>query len=218
MGTYYLASVYETGLGRTKNINEAVRLYRKPQTPASPTRMRSSDGCTNSALCAERSGGRCAFLQRSGQRSRSTRDVQARSDVSRRHGRGATELETACQFFLQAAKDGNSYAQGEIGICYYMGQGMPRDAETAFAWFLHAAEASVTRAQEFVGEMYERGEGVAQSDAKAVEWYRTAAMQGDPYGMFRLGAHLREGGRGMERGRGDAAVSKRRPVLARSPR
>jgi TPR repeat protein len=59
-------------------------------------------------------------------------------------------------------------AQGELGICYYTGQGMPLERQTAFTWFLRAAEAGVARAQEFVGEMYERGDGVAKSDAKAV--------------------------------------------------
>ena len=238
LGAYYLASLYESGLGRPKDLDEAVRLYRKAGDAGIPDGYARVGGIymASAERNAQRPDAQRSFYAAAAEwlqtaANRGAPEGSARlgwlyefglgvpqdlakaarfySDAAKvRDPVGALRLgvfyrdgvaglqkdvATACQLFQQGAQGGLALAQGELGICYYTGQGMPLDRHTAFTWFLRAAEAGVSRAQEFVGEMYERADGVAKNDAKAVEWYRAAAVQGDPYGMFQLGAHLREG-------------------------
>jgi hypothetical protein len=238
LGTFYLASLSESGQGVRTDLDEAIRLYRKAGDAGIP------DGYARIGGIYMASGERNAkrpeaardfyaaakdWLQRAADRGAPegfarlgwiheyalgvpqdlAKATRLYSDAARLHDPvGALRLggfyrdgvaglqkdvATACQLFQQGAQAGLALAQGELGVCYYTGQGLPRDPQAAFGWFLRAAEAGVVRAQEFVGEMYERGQGVGQSDAKAVEWYRTAALKNDPYAMFQLGAHLRLG-------------------------
>jgi uncharacterized protein len=237
LGSYYLASLYEAGLGRPRDVGEARRLYQRagatiPDAFARLGELHISEAEANAGRPDVQQGAfsqAAELLQRAVDRGATTgfanlgwlyefgRGVpQDRTRAARLYNEAAEHgdtlgmyrlgllywdgaagvqrnFATACQLFQQAAQNGFAYAQGQLGNCYYTGNGVPQDHQTAFGWFLRAAEAGVARAQEFVGDMYKYGDGVAQSDAKAVEWYRAAAMQNDPYGMFQLGAHLRIG-------------------------
>jgi TPR repeat protein len=237
LGSYYLASLYEAGLGRPRDVGEATRLYQRagasiPDAFARLGELYISEAEANVRRpdVQQRAFSQAAeLLQRAADRGATTgfanlgwlyefgRGVpQDRTRAARLYDEAAKRgdilgmyrlgllywdgvagaqrnFAMACQLFRQAAQDGFAYAQGQLGNCYYSGNGMPQDHQAAFGWFLRAAEGGVARAQEFVGDMYKYGDGVAQSDVKAVEWYRAAAIQNDPYGMFQLGAHLRIG-------------------------
>lgn len=101
--------------------------------------------------------------------------------------------------FLQLRKDadaGNTKAQNGLGVMYYTGEVVTKDASgkimdndpaAAAGWFYRAAVQGYAEAQFNLGLMYANGEGVAKDEAKAVEWFRKAAEQGNVDAQNNLG-------------------------------
>lgn len=81
----------------------------------------------------------------------------------------------AYDWYLKAAKSGDSSAQFRVGIAYYRGKGVEKDYEKAADWFAKSAEAGRTDAQLFLGTCYRRGFGVEKNLDKAFELYSKAA-------------------------------------------
>ena len=77
------------------------------------------------------------------------------------------------------AEQGNPFAQYNLGVRYYNGQGVEQSYAEAAKWWRKAAEQGNALAQYNLGLRYERGQGVEQSYAEAAKWYRKAAEQGD---------------------------------------
>jgi uncharacterized protein len=89
--------------------------------------------------------------------------------------------------FQPLAEQGNARAQGNLGVMYQNGKGVPKDEKRAFFWYLKAAEQGIARAQADLGFLYANGNGVAQDYQQAVVWYRKAAEQGYAEAQFNLG-------------------------------
>ena len=87
----------------------------------------------------------------------------------------------------KAAEAGDPEAQVLLGICYYFGDGIPRDVEEAARWYRKAAEQGHAEAQCRLGLCYDAGTGVLQDKAEAMEWYRRAAEQGHPDALHLVG-------------------------------
>ena len=93
--------------------------------------------------------------------------------------------------FLQLRKDaeaGDPKAQTGLGVMYYTGEAISKDASgkilstdpaTAAAWFHRAAEQGYADAQFNLGLLYANGEGVPKDSAKAFELFQKAAEQGN---------------------------------------
>jgi uncharacterized protein len=86
------------------------------------------------------------------------------------------------------ADAGDAIAQNGLGVMYYTGEAISKDAsgkilnndpETAAAWFHRAAAQGYADAQFNLGLMYANGEGVAKDAAKAFELFQKAADQGN---------------------------------------
>ncbi len=78
----------------------------------------------------------------------------------------------------QLAKKGDKVAQFNLGICYYLGKGIPQNLKKAVEWFQKAAIQGIAQAQLSLAICYQEGKGIAQDLKKAVEWYKKAATQG----------------------------------------
>jgi hypothetical protein len=101
--------------------------------------------------------------------------------------------------FLQLRKDadaGNAKAQNGLGVMYYTGEVITKDASgkvmdndpaAAAGWFYRAAVQGYAEAQFNLGLMYANGEGVAKDEGKAVEWFKKAADQGNVDAQNNLG-------------------------------
>lgn len=101
--------------------------------------------------------------------------------------------------FLQLRKDaeaGDPKAQTGLGVMYYTGEAISKDAAgnilsndpaTAAAWFHRAAAQGYAPAQFNLGLMYANGEGVPKDSAKAVELFRKSADQGNVDAQNNLG-------------------------------
>ena len=90
--------------------------------------------------------------------------------------------------FLRAAEQGDAEAQREIGTCYFLGLGIPRDREEAVRWFHKAAEQGHANANCRLAFCYYHGEGVPQDKAEAIRRFHTAAELGNTEAQWKLGA------------------------------
>jgi hypothetical protein len=109
------------------------------------------------------------------------------------------------QELRKKAENGNASAQTTLGIMYFTGQAISKDASgkvlstdpaKAAAWFHRAALQGNSDAQYNLGLMYLMGQGgLAKDSAKAVEFFLKAALQGNSDAQNNLGVmyHMGEG-------------------------
>ena len=91
------------------------------------------------------------------------------------------------------AKDGDTIAQYQLGLCYYNGWGVKQNQETASSWFKKSAVGGHVPAMFAMGFVYEEGKGVVVNSEEAVKWYRMAAAKGHADSLFHLGMMFDEG-------------------------
>ena len=80
--------------------------------------------------------------------------------------------------YRKAAEQGNADAQYNLGLCYEVGSGVPKDEVEAVKWYRKAAEQGYAEAQSNLGDSYLHGVGVKEDEVEGVKWYRKAAEQG----------------------------------------
>ena len=90
-------------------------------------------------------------------------------------------------WYRKAADQGLAQAQNNLGLCYYNGEGVPKDFKQAVYWWKKAADQGYAIAQFNLGNRYAYGEGVPNDFKQAVYWYRKAADQGLAEAQFNLG-------------------------------
>ena len=76
-----------------------------------------------------------------------------------------------------AANSGMTWAQNNLGNCYYYGEGVEQDYQKAVEWYRKAAEQGNAEAQNNLGECYYTGKGVEKDYLKAVTWFQKGAEQ-----------------------------------------
>jgi hypothetical protein len=99
----------------------------------------------------------------------------------------------AAYWLLRAARDGQSYAQMEIGKLYVEGKGVDKDPAQATYWWRKAARADVPEAQYLLGKARLDGFGGEKDPARAVHWLTKAAENGNHDAEFLLGKMYKEG-------------------------
>jgi TPR repeat protein len=97
------------------------------------------------------------------------------------------------RLLTEAAEQGYTPAQYEVGRIYLYGRGVPIDYAKALLWEQKAAEKGDPRAQRDLAFMYERGFGVPADPTLAAKWNRKAAGQGNPEAQAHLARALDEG-------------------------
>lgn len=99
----------------------------------------------------------------------------------------------ALDLWIPLAAQGVPQAQYYLGVAYFNGTGMPKDAVRGAAWFTRAANKGSTVAEVALGVIYATGTGVATDKSRAVAWYRQAADRGDAAGQYHLGLMYADG-------------------------
>jgi predicted Ser/Thr protein kinase len=84
----------------------------------------------------------------------------------------------AANWCRKAADQGDAVAQGQLGVCYRNGIGVPRDSVEAVKWLRKAAEQGDAKAQFNLGVCYARGQGIAVDKVEAHKWLDLALSQG----------------------------------------
>jgi len=95
--------------------------------------------------------------------------------------------------FRLAAAQGESAAQFNLGLMFYLGQGVEQDYVKAVRWYRLAAAQGNAGAQYNLGVMFSTGQGVAQDYVESVRWYRLAAAQGNADAQYNLGVMFERG-------------------------
>ena len=90
----------------------------------------------------------------------------------------AGDYVTAINEFKLLAKQGNSFAQNNLGYFYTNGIGGPIDYPQAFKWYKMSAEQGYAYAQLALGNAYLYGNGVQQNDMMAYTWFELASING----------------------------------------
>ena len=80
--------------------------------------------------------------------------------------------------YRKAAKQGDCYAQGSLGVMYDRGHGVTQDLREAFKWYRKAANQGYANVQSLLGHMYAVGRGVMHDDIMAYVWFNVAAANG----------------------------------------
>lgn len=88
----------------------------------------------------------------------------------------------AFELYQKAAKQGNTEAQYNPGVMYYIGESVNQDYMQARKWFEKAANQNHARSQFNLGVIYEDGEGVRQDMTIAKEWFGKSCDNGNEEG------------------------------------
>lgn len=79
----------------------------------------------------------------------------------------------------EVAQSDDAVSQLALGLCYALGEGVPKDLTKAMEWYTKAAEQGNAKAQWNVAVMHAQGQGGVDRDARtAALWHQKAAMQG----------------------------------------
>ena len=85
------------------------------------------------------------------------------------------------------ADQGNAQAETLVGVMYFRGLGVAKDAAQGMALAQKAAAQGDMGSENFLGNAYENGSGVNKDYGQAMAWYRKAAEQGDSTAENNLG-------------------------------
>ncbi len=96
------------------------------------------------------------------------------------------DFATALRLLRPLAEKGNAEAQCQLGLMYFDGKGVPKDATEGTKWLLRAAEQGHPSAQWYAGGSYMRGRGVPEDLVEAAKWFRRSADQGYAIGQAEL--------------------------------
>ena len=94
---------------------------------------------------------------------------------------------------LQAAEQGNTWAQFRLGMMYVNGRGVMQNPTEAAKWLRLAAEQGHAETQFGLGVMSINGSGMPQNDTEAVTWFQKAAEQGHTEAQHNLGVVYAKG-------------------------
>jgi len=77
------------------------------------------------------------------------------------------------------AEQGDAQSQRQLGMMYYLGQGIETDYAVAYEWFVKAANQGDDIAQMTLGVMNREGQGVPKDYVRAHMWFSISAQQGN---------------------------------------
>jgi TPR repeat protein len=98
----------------------------------------------------------------------------------------------------ESAESGYVDAQYELGVCYVVGKGVPKDLSLAVRWLEKAAKADHAKAQYELARCYSNSKYVHKDAVKAWIWFRSSLECGNCDALLDL-ARCYEHGRGVDR-------------------
>lgn len=92
----------------------------------------------------------------------------------------SADFEQAVYWYKQAARQGHSLAQYNLGHQYLTGVGVKRSEAEAMKWWLKAAQQDHPLAQFNIGRGYYLGIGLVEDHAQSQYWFKRAAQNQEP--------------------------------------
>jgi TPR repeat protein len=120
-------------------------------------------------------------------------DVVAMNMVGRCHEMGwgtVASATTAAGFYRRSAERGFAWAQFNLAMLLFDGNGVAEDRSGALTLFLRAARGGNPKAMNMLGRYCEEAWAVRERAASAFHWYRRSALGGDFRGQFNYGRML----------------------------
>jgi TPR repeat protein len=117
-------------------------------------------------------------------------EANALSDAN--HAYDAGDYAKAAKWYQLAAKQGDAYAQLNLGMMYYRGEGVPQVYKESAKWYRMAAEQGNANAQYLLGVMYDNGQGVPQDYTLAYMWVNIAAANAPAGELKQIAASHRD--------------------------
>jgi TPR repeat protein len=192
---YFVAWMYEGGLGVAIDHREAARWYRLAAERCDSFSQTRLGYFYQEGLGVARDDKLAAQWYA---KSAEAGDRQGQMSLAAmyRDGRGvARDFKEAEKWFLLAADQGAAWAQMNLGMLYtHGGDGIPLDYVKAVELFRKAADQDDADAQYNLGWAYETGLGVAKDRQQAIEWYSKAAGKRHALALQRLDGLSESGG------------------------
>jgi TPR repeat protein len=171
---FELANAYYTGKGVTKDIDKAIKWYRKVAAKGHAVAQHN----LGVIYRAQEDYLKAAKWYR---KAAEQGDVRAQNNLADLYMKGLgfpIDKIKAIKWYGKAAEKGYKVAQYNLGVIYYYGDGINKNYSQAFNWYRKAAEQNHAEAQYYLGLAYTNGKGVVQNTSKAIEWYKRSAQQG----------------------------------------
>jgi TPR repeat protein len=190
-----LASLYLTGNGVAKDVEEGTRLLR---VAANSGHRDAQVDLANLFLKGADEVGDPASIARWFEAAASSGDRIAAFNLGMcfAKGVGVQQDEGQAAHWMRRAAEGIGEAQYMYARILLDGRGVPANAREARLWFGRAARSGVLDAQVALGEMLVNGRGGEASPEKALTVFRHAASKGHAGAMFALGL-LHANGHGL---------------------
>ena len=192
---YYVAWMYEGGLGVAIDHREAARWYRLAAQQGDSFSQTRLGYFYEKGLGVARHDKLAAQWYRESAEG-GDRQGQMHLATMYRDGRGvARDFSEAGKWFSMAADQGSAWALMNLGLLYTRGgDGVPVDHVKAADLFRKAADQGDAVAQYNLGWAYESGLGVPKDRQHAIEWYSKAAGKGNALALGRLDRLSESGG------------------------
>lgn len=194
---YYLAQIYDHGLGRESDDDLAMELYFTAAQRGHTTAQVAVAYSYAHGLGVEQDWKESVRWYRKAAEAGDP-SAQRSMGLSYKNGEGVKQdYGKAVEWFHKAAEQGDADAQYELGIAYYEGRGVDRDYDQSAHWNKKAAEAGKIHSRRLLAWHYIAGEGVKEDLERAKALYRSLLPEGEARDRFALGVLLQ--GEGQER-------------------
>jgi TPR repeat protein len=87
---------------------------------------------------------------------------------------------------MEKARNGDSFAQLDLGNAYYAAYQMENNCSLTFKWISLSAQQANMEAQFRLGNLYALGQGTEKCHTRAYEWYTKSALQGYSKALARI--------------------------------
>lgn len=197
-----LGRCYALGIGVAKDVDEAVKWYRKAAARGNALAQNGLGTCyaTGTGGVEQDPSEAVKWYRKAAEQGFS----KAQNNLGRCYllGEGVPKNPTlASEWFSRAAKGfrkdaerGDAAAQYNLGVFYAIGEGgMEKNSAEAAKWYHKAAEQGHAEAQFRFGVCCARGEGISADSAEAAKWLLKAAEQGNAEAQFCIGTCFNDG-------------------------
>ena len=178
-----LGRMYENGIGESKNVQEAVKWYRKAAEQGNAVAQYNLGRCYEYALGVKKDISKAIeFYRRAAERG----EVHAQYHLGwcYAHGEGVEKNQVkAIEWYHSAAGRGFKWAQYILGQAYEFGDGVDKNMEKAVELYMEAAEQGEISSINSLGRIY----SARKNFSEAIKWYHKGAEKGDDGSMVALG-------------------------------
>ena len=178
---------YASGIGVTRNLAEAQKLYIEAAEADDMTAQNELAGAYDYGLFGETDQGKAVYwYQKAAEQNFPVAEVNL-GKMYQEGGGVKQDYAVALSLYRSAAKKEFPPAQTLIGIFYEKGYGIEKNYQQAAYWYLLAAKQNYPIANYNLGSLYERGLGVDKNMLEAASYYEKAAIKNHELAQVNLG-------------------------------